>query len=389
MSARFGIVADDLTGAADAGARFSLAGLTVDLALGTRIDVADVIMLNTASRAMSGEDAARAAAAACRRLRELGIDSIFKKIDSTLRGQPGPEIRALLRGDAPHDWALVCPAFPEQGRTVVDGRLLVGGNGDRGLDVSERLALQAGPKLARLERAAPGDGPAGVADRIASARAGAEIVVADAATAGDLALLVAGAELLEDAPLYAGSAGLAGAVAASWAVHAAAPVVAVVGSLEPATRSQARRLGAQAGWVTIEIDREILVADEQTWLTWVRNAVAEPPARGVLALSPLEPLPGERLVAARLGQLGSALVRAVRPAGLIVTGGDTAAALLAELGAERCRIESEVEPGVPVGRLAEGVASGMPIVLKSGGFGGDDVLVHACEAIRRLGGAAS
>ena len=59
---RIGIVADDLTGALDAGAGFAKAGMRVRVPLGpvgTPLDVsgADAIVINTASREGSAEDA--------------------------------------------------------------------------------------------------------------------------------------------------------------------------------------------------------------------------------------------------------------------------------------------------------------------------------------------
>ena len=50
----------------------------------------------------------------------------FKKIDSTLRGRIGAEVDALMRATGPRT-AVVCPAFPAQGRVVLDRVLLVDG----------------------------------------------------------------------------------------------------------------------------------------------------------------------------------------------------------------------------------------------------------------------
>lgn len=380
----YGVVADDLTGAADAGVRFALAGLAVELALDGRIPAgADVVVLNSASRELDAGAAAAATAEACARLRDAGVRAVFKKIDSTLRGHPGAEIAALLDGPAPHEWALVCPAFPEQGRTVVDGRLLVHGCPLDGCDLGALLASEA----ARLEHAALADGAGAVAERLGSLRAaGARIVVADAASASDLALLVAAAEAVGPAPLYAGSAGLAAAVAGAWARPAGGPLLALIGSLQAETREQARRLAEQPGWTTIEIDEETLVADDHRWERWCADAARAagdaPPAAGLLALSPHAARPAA-VVADRLGRLGAALAAALRPAGVIVSGGETAQALLPRLGAHGFRFARELEPGVPIGRVTGGAADGLAVVLKAGGFGGADVLTRACAALRR------
>src|SRR3989304_1277724 len=64
--------------------------------------------------------------AASRITERLREGRVFKKIDSTMRGAVGPEVEALL-GVAQARTALVCPAFPAEGRTVVGGILRVHG----------------------------------------------------------------------------------------------------------------------------------------------------------------------------------------------------------------------------------------------------------------------
>src|SRR5215472_16075293 len=92
------LVADDLTGACDAGALFAGRGpvaIVVDPASpGLEWPVAAV---DTESRALAASEAALAVAAAARRLRprsERGL--LFKKVDSTLRGAVGAETETLL-----------------------------------------------------------------------------------------------------------------------------------------------------------------------------------------------------------------------------------------------------------------------------------------------------
>jgi uncharacterized protein YgbK (DUF1537 family) len=64
-------------------------------------------------------------------------------------------------------------------------------------------------------------------------------------------------------------------------------------------------------------------------------------------------------------------------AGLVMSGGDTAADVCRILGADRLRLGGEVADGIPWGLLHGGPASGIPLVLKSGGFGRPDALI-AC-----------
>ena len=67
---------------------------------------------------------------------------------------------------------------------------------------------------------------------------------------------------------------------------------------------------------------------------------------------------------------------------LVLTGGDTAHAVLERLGTHEIRLEGECEPGVPFGIVQGGVAHGIAVVLKSGGFGDDSTLWAAVQYLR-------
>ena len=113
-----GIIADDLTGALDSGVQLAKWGLrpAVLLTETTTVD-SDALVVNSDSRQVTREEAYTQARAATRRLVER---SLYKKIDSTMRGNIGVEIDGVLdeRG-----WsrALVAPAYPASGRTTTDG----------------------------------------------------------------------------------------------------------------------------------------------------------------------------------------------------------------------------------------------------------------------------
>jgi uncharacterized protein YgbK (DUF1537 family) len=66
-------------------------------------------------------------------------------------------------------------------------------------------------------------------------------------------------------------------------------------------------------------------------------------------------------------------------AGFVMSGGDTAADICLAMGADRLCLGGEVANGIPWGLLRGGPADGLPLVLKSGGFGGPDALVEAVD----------
>ena len=122
------IIADDLTGACDAGALFAGRG---PVGVFVAPDLPDAgwpaAAVDTESRALPPAAAAERVRRAVDGLQaRLGGGRIFKKLDSTVRGPVAAEIWALM-GASGATTALVCPAFPAQGRTVRDGMLSVFG----------------------------------------------------------------------------------------------------------------------------------------------------------------------------------------------------------------------------------------------------------------------
>ena len=135
-----GLVADDLTGASDSAVQFARQGWTTLLVLsvgsgfsrtGFQPDQRDsVLAVTTDSRALDNATAEKLTADALSRLIAAGVDRIYLKIDSTMRGSvPGQIAGALAvwRTKYPAASAVVCPAYPRMGRTVVANQLLVNG----------------------------------------------------------------------------------------------------------------------------------------------------------------------------------------------------------------------------------------------------------------------
>lgn len=127
------IVSDDLTGAMDSSVQFAYAGWNAQLLLddgapGSR-EHGSVSAFVTDARAMSDEEARTRTHSAALAGAETAT-RLFLKIDSTLRGSVDAQIDGVVaawRQTRPEAFALVCPAYPAMGRTIVDGRLLVNG----------------------------------------------------------------------------------------------------------------------------------------------------------------------------------------------------------------------------------------------------------------------
>ena len=93
---------------------------------------------------------------------------------------------------------------------------------------------------------------------------------------------------------------------------------------------------------------------------------------------------GSRLAAA----LASLVVpRLPKLGGLVMTGGETARAILVAAGIQGLRLRGEIEPGVPLGTGIGRFA--IPVVTKAGAFGDRHTLLRCRAALRRGRGAAS
>jgi uncharacterized protein YgbK (DUF1537 family) len=144
-----GVIADDLTGAAEIGAIGLRHGLRAEILLtngGSHsgggipatgngkpwVEVANpnvasdanLLCVNTDSRACNPLEAGKRAAAAARTLRQAGARWIYKKVDSVLRGQVTAEVEAILN-ELQLKRALLAPANPSLGRVIRDGRYWV------------------------------------------------------------------------------------------------------------------------------------------------------------------------------------------------------------------------------------------------------------------------
>ncbi len=122
-------IADDLTGALEIGAKFAAHGLaatvTTDLALGASAQ-SSVLVVDTETRHLPAEEAGTRAGQVAGRARDLDVPLVYKKTDSTLRGNIAAEFRAIQEL-FPQRRIVYAPAYPDMGRTVKDGQLFVHG----------------------------------------------------------------------------------------------------------------------------------------------------------------------------------------------------------------------------------------------------------------------
>lgn len=429
---KLAVIADDLTGANDTGVQFAKQGLTVQVFLNDLVEKdlghsPEVMVLDTDSRAASPAEAFARVRATGGLVRSMAAVQplIFKKIDSTLRGNIGAEIDAAM---AEYDlaWAAVVPAFPANGRITVGGWHLLHqtpiAESEIARDPKTPVHESVAPKLLSTQSSHPvahvdlsdvSRGCDAIIKRIAEFRQkGIRILSFDAATATHLQAIATAIAAGKEAALWVGSAGLAEMVPAvmGWSKQtrtvvneAVGPVLVVAGSVSPVTARQMSSFlaGDNVRLVSLRADalisnenaeiarciheaRQGLSLDQDVLVASAVDADAVASAREQGEKQGVDSRGVSERVAAAMGKIVSDLI--VLPlAGIFLTGGDTAVSVCRALGVGSIDILAEVLPGIPLGQLVCGCCPGLRVVTKAGAFGGDNAIVESVKALRGKG----
>lgn len=402
------VIADDFTGANDAGSGLAQAGARVHVLFSSTTPpdtaAADVWVISTDSRAVSADEAAARTTAVVRQYEALIRQGwLFKKIDSTLRGNIGAEVRAVLTASKKKR-ALIVPAVPRLGRVTRSGEVLVNGvplidteyvSDPKTPVISARVLTQLGISGTEIDLATLRS------DRFPALLAGQQgVVVIDAELESDIARILAAAAQLDETPLLVGAAGLSDALGAQLAARGTAPVLAVIGSMSASAQQQIARLAVQRDIALIDVDIRQLFeqprwADSARWAeqataalragrhTVIRTCQRAGQRHEIDALCQQYQMTRQQLgeaICQFLGELTLTLCRTQQPAGLYLSGGDVAIAVAQALGASGFHIQGIVAGCVPHGVLLNSEFT-LPVMTKAGGFGDENTLVAAIRFI--------
>ncbi|WDM21255.1 four-carbon acid sugar kinase family protein [Paenibacillus polymyxa] len=230
----FAVIADDLTGANDTGVQMARQGLatSVLLELKTGGGKQEAVVFDTDSRSLPPLEAYQKVKDVCLFLGRHGEASspvIYKKFDSTLRGNIGSELDAVYETLQP-DFVVIAPSFPRVGRTLTDGIVYVNGmplhETEMACDPKHPATESAFSAILERQSRYPAAlisleqlrGERAALDELIAGyrQSGIPYLVFDAQREEDLALI---ASLFPEGPgrpkvVWAGSAGLAGALTA-------------------------------------------------------------------------------------------------------------------------------------------------------------------------------
>lgn len=398
MSPRLLVIADDLTGALDTGVQFARAGVPVKvvthrrLAKGLRAGEAPVLVVDTESRHLPAGRAASRVAACVRAARARGVERYYKKTDSTLRGNVGAELEALVTASGGRELCFV-PALPKAGRTTragvqfVDGVPLHESSFARdardpvlGTSVEAIIGSQCGIPVATVGIS---EDPA----RVLAGRGRPIILVFDALSDGDLEAI---ADRLAASGVERLSGGCSGFAEFLPRLHGLPsspgqpavlrpPLLLLSGSLHERSLDQLREAELH-GLPSMQVDP--LLAANAGWRRSAARMVARRLLKGGAAIVRCRPespasIRHATTMLRHLGRLARDLVGLASVRTIAIFGGDTASAVVEALRLRSLEPVRELCQGVVVSRTD----SALHVVTKAGGFGPLDVIERICGAL--------
>lgn len=391
---KIAIIADDLTGAMDAAAPFAKRGAHTRVLFSDNptsaelLNAPEVLARSTDSRHL---DPVLAMQRVHHALSDLEDRLPFKKIDSTLRGNIVPETLAVLAATGRRH-LLITPAFPGQGRVFRGGEVYIHGVPLAESAIAEDalspplcipLAMAFGGKLGVLVheveqpsqlRLEPG--------------AAIHVYIVDCENDDALLQLARFALAHRDEVVVAGSSGLGNALAA--VIYGgtsdlkvrrdAQPLLYIVGSRTPQSAAQLERV--------VDCGAKLIVIESHEGRINLERAITSlarldhGKSAYVLTLRQRDKVtPEAPLVAAALATVAHRLINELDVGSIVVTGGDTAQALMTELAIQSVDLAGELLPGIAIGIVPHRQRS-FKLVTKAGGFGDPELFVTLMKELR-------
>ena len=421
MPITLGCIADDFTGATDLANMLVKGGLKTIQLLGnpSKEDVVpsvDAVIIALKTRTIPVEEAIEQSLQALNWLKNAGAKQFFFKycstFDSTDEGNIGPVIDALMEA-LETQFTIACPAFPETERTIFKGHLFVG---DKLLSDSpmkdhpltpmtdsnlvSTLSRQTSQKVGLVEYKDILAGPYAIRKAFDQLQK-EDVAIAVTDVLNDEHLYFLG-EAVKDFKLITGGSGIALGLPSQFKsrnnhqeetrAHSLPKVlgkeIVLSGSCSEMTLAQVDEFSKR--YSTLKLN-PIELAENNSALAnavnWVIQAKVEEPIL-VYASAPPDAVKqaqkklGRDLASSTVENALAKIALAAVQNGfrrIVIAGGETAGAVVSNLGIKGIMIGEQIDPGVPTT-----VSIGDPsigLVLKSGNFGSADFFEKAFEVM--------
>jgi len=363
-----GILADDLTGACDSSSQFKKYGFkTLVLSKYKKVKKSDVIAFNLNSRELDMEKVYQKAKDICLKLKRDKVNLIYLKIDSTLRGNFGGILRAVM-DTYNFPYIFIAPSYPLQGRIVFKDRLYVRGEPLISSEFKEGLKVKE-DKVSEIVKAQVGEEVQWVEKDLKNLKG--RIFVFDAVNFSDLERIAKKGRDL--GALLCGSAGLAEALAKQMGKEKKR-ICVINGSRSKISRIQTERLYGFTRW-------EIKVPK-----TYNRDKIYEELRRISLKENMIFEFKEDMGSKRAIKDIIKGLIRLTikKFDSYIIIGGDTLNQVCKELKASGFKVLLELEPGIPLLEFLDGKLKKFKLVSKAGGFGDENTLIRIVNYLRQI-----
>jgi 3-dehydrotetronate 4-kinase len=415
-----GCIADDFTGATDLANTLTRQGMRTVQTIGIPTmapDHAEAVVVALKTRTIPAEEAVSQSLAACRWLTRHGAQQIFFKycstFDSTDQGNIGPVADALL-DELGEGITTICPAFPENGRTIYKGHLFVGDvllsqssmrnhplTPMTDSDLVNVMARQSRYKVGNVPFATVRQGAQAISNALETFRTqGIRHAVIDALDNSDLfelgtscatLMLVTGGSgaALGLPEIFRRQGVLASQVKTQPLLKIGGPGVVLSGSCSSATLAQVNAFQTSYPSLSLDVAQLMLQPNSEIerCVTWAMQQPVDTPklifsTSDADVVADIQKTFGRDKVGAAVEQAIASIAARLAEAGtrrFVIAGGETSGAVTQALGITALDIGPQIAPGVPAT-----ISCGTPrygLVLKSGNFGGPDFFLEALRAI--------
>lgn len=406
------IIADDFTGALDTAIQFVKKGIETQVFTGKQIkgaenlSVASVLVVDAETRLMSPSKAYETVLELVRQAICMGVEVIYKKTDSALRGNVGSELSAVLDGVGGGRMHLI-PAFPAMGRVTKEGVQYIDGvlleNSSFGKDPFDPMDCSFVPQILK-EKTRKKVVRVPVGKKIPPVSSEKEILVYDASSDEDIRNRIRELDKCGELRLLAGCAGFASFLPEVLGMNGTCRkeifrtecFFVSCGSLNPITKEQilyAQKQGfyrvsllpeqklspeyyeTEKGNEFIHMLREICNKENCVEVdSFDMNGMDE--YAGHLGMT------NEQIrfsVSACHGKIVRRLLEEIDMT-VLMTGGDTLMGLMKELGVKQLIPIAEIGKGSVLSHLKWRDKT-LQVISKSGGFGDKSALVHIARQV--------
>ncbi|MFV0556434.1 MAG: four-carbon acid sugar kinase family protein [Lactovum sp.] len=393
------VIADDFTGALDTAVQFSQQGIRTLVSTQTKIKFDDldekieILVIDTESRHLNFERAYNLIKEIIVSAKQNGLEFIYKKVDSALRGNIAAEVKALLETSQTRAVPFL-PAYPEMNRVLIDGDLYI-----NEVLVSESIfaddpyePVKESNLLKRLKKEADIDGQL-IKDKISDLSSG--LLVFDAKSNEDLERHARNLKAANLLSVSIGCAGFAKILAKELFPDAKAvthklgkSLVVICGSINPITQRQIE-YAEEKNYPRISLNAQQLL-ENNYWKTLkgqtdIRNYLEKMKESPLLIFetlshqtsSEIEQYAQENQIGSQdyrfkiggaLGELTESLWTANSENTFLFTGGDTLYQSMQVLGIKEIKPLSEISRGVVLSEI-QWQGRSIQVITKSGGFG--------------------